>query len=105
MNAANAHADTERRESFIDLLLWEKRVAPLEHRAQVRPDGVGNHLVAGSVRVERVVEVEVVVSEDAKEKERDKRHVIAVGETREDTMKLERVAQAAERRRFHLTEQ
>src|SRR5204862_2991121 len=102
MNAASAHADTERRESVIELLLWKERVAPLEHRAQVWPDGIRNHLVAGSVRVKRVIEVQCVVFEYAQEKERHERHVVALGKPREDAMKLECVAQSAERRCFHL---
>src|SRR5687767_6667806 len=105
MNAANAHADTERRESLIDLLLWEKRVTLLEHRAQVGPDGVRNHPVPGGVRVKRVVEVELVVSDDAQEKKRHEPDFIALGHPRVHAMKLERIAQPGKRRRFHLTQQ
>ena len=39
------------------------------------------------------------------EKERHERHLVALGQPREDAMKLDRVAEPAERRRFHLTQQ
>src|SRR5918992_6293561 len=102
MNAANAHADTERRESVINLLLWEKRVAPLEHRAQVGPDGLCDHSMPSRVGMECVVEIKLVVPDDPNEKKRHERHLVTLSQSRVHAMKLNCIGESADRRRLHL---
>src|SRR5687767_8073933 len=105
MNAAIAQADTERRESLIDLLLWEKRVALLQHPAQVGPDNVGDDSMTHGVRVKAVVEIQVAVPYDSEENERHERYIVSIGQPREYAMELDCITQSSNGRCLHLAQQ